>query len=443
MMGRVCLPLCADKRTPEVTALAQTNFRNERKTFGIRRDDRRKHIYVVGKTGMGKTTLLENMAIQDIRAGKGVGVIDPHGEFAEKVLDFVPSDRLDEVIYFNPADREWPLAFNVIENVDPEQRHLVASGLISVFKKIWAESWGPRLEYVLRNSILALLDCPGSTLLGIMRMLTDRIYRREVVNRITDPVVKTFWTNEFERYPYQFAAEAVAPIQNKVGQFLTSPLIRNIVGQTRSAINLREVMDRGKILIVNLAKGRLGEDNSALLGAMLITKIQLAAMSRVDLPEEERKDFYLYVDEFQNFATDSFVDILSEARKYRLSLTLANQYISQMPEVVRDAVFGNVGTIIAFRVGAHDAKFLEEEFEPVFSASDLVSLPKYQIYLRLMIDGVASPAFSAVTLPPFSKSVHSFRQKIIGTCRERYGTPRRQMEAGIVRWMSDKLSKDS
>ena len=352
MIDRVCLPLCADKKASEVTLLAQTNFRNERKTFGIRRDDRRKHIYVIGKTGMGKTTLLENMAIQDIRRGEGLGVIDPHGEFAEKMLDFVPPDRLGEVIYLNPADLDWPIAFNVVEKVEPEQRHLVASGLIEVFKKIWSESWGPRLEYVLRNVILALLEYPGSTLLGIMRMLTDRTYRKEVVSKITDPVVKSFWTKEFERYPYQFAAEAVAPIQNKVGQFLTSPVIRNIVGQTRSAINLREVMDKGKILIVNLAKGRLGEDNSALLGAMLITKIQLAAMSRVDLPEEQRKDFYLYVDEFQNFATDSFVNILSEARKYRLSLTLANQYISQMPEAVRDAVFGNVGTIIAFRVGA-------------------------------------------------------------------------------------------
>ncbi|HEB01417.1 MAG TPA: DUF87 domain-containing protein, partial [Candidatus Portnoybacteria bacterium] len=373
----------------KITTFAETNFRNQKRKFGIKIDDRRRHVYVVGKTGMGKTVLLENMAIQDIQSGRGIAVIDPHGEFAERVLDFVPTDRINDVVYFNPADLDYPIGFNAIEKVSSEHRHLVASGLVGVFQKIWADSWGPRLEYVLRNTILALLEYPGSTLLGIMRMLVDKAYRKKVISNVKDPVIKSFWVEEFAKYPDRFLIEAVAPIQNKVGQFLSSPLIRNIVGQTKSKIDLREIMDKQKILIVNLSKGRVGEDNSALLGAMIVTKLQLAAMSRVNIPEEERKDFYLYVDEFQNFATESFANILSEARKYRLDLIIAHQYITQMLEPVRDAVFGNVGTLIAFRVGAADAEFLEKEFEPEFNMNDLVNLTKYNVYLKLMIDGVA------------------------------------------------------
>jgi CxxC-x17-CxxC domain-containing protein len=418
----------------DITLFAETNFRNQRRQFGIKVNDRRKHMYIIGKTGMGKTTLLENIAIQDIQAGRGVGIVDPHGEFAEKMLDFVPSHRINDVVYFNPADLDYPIAFNVIEKVDPEHRHLVASGLVGVFKKIWAETWGPRLEYVLRNAILALLEYPGSTLLGIMRMLVDKAYRRKVIDKIQDPVVKSFWVEEFAKYPDRFMAEAVAPIQNKVGQFLTSPLIRNIVGQTKSAIDIREVMDKEKILIMNLSKGRIGEDTSALLGAMLITRLQLAAMSRVDIPEEERKDFYLYVDEFQNFATEAFAAILSEARKYRLDLILAHQYIAQMEETVRDAVFGNVGTIISFRVGAQDAEYLEKEFAPEFSAQDLVNLDFAQIYLKLMIDGIASRPFSATTLAPFSKPEESHKEKIIRVSRERYATSRQEVEEKIAKW---------
>ena len=418
----------------EILLFAETNFREERKRFGIRKDDRRKHMYIIGKTGMGKTALLANMVIQDIKQGKGVAIVDPHGEFAENMLDFVPSSRINDVVYFNPADLNYPIAFNAVEKVDPEHRHLVASGLIGVFKKIWADSWGPRLEYVLRNAILALLEYPGSTLLGIMRMLVDKQYRNKVIEKTQDPVVKSFWTEEFAKYPDRFAAEAVAPIQNKVGQFLSNPLIRNIVGQVKSSIDMREIMDKEKILILNLSKGRIGEDTSALLGAMIITKLQLAAMSRVDIPEQERKDFYLYVDEFQNFATEAFATILSEARKYRLDLILAHQYITQMPEVVCDAVFGNVGTIISFRIGAADAEFLEKEFEPVFAMNDLVNLSKYNIYLKLMIDGVASRAFSATTLPPPDQSEESYRQKIIKVSRERYGRDRSKIEEKIIRW---------
>ena len=297
----------------EITAFAETNFRNQYRKFGIKIDDRRRHMYLVGKTGMGKSTVLENMIIDDIRSGKGVMVVDPHGDLAEKIIDYIPANRVNDVIYFNPADIEYPIAFNVVEQVEPHLRHLVASGLIGVFKKLWADSWGPRLEYILRNAILAILDYPGSTLLAITRMLSDKNFRKKVIERIQDPVVKSFWVNEFSGYANNFASEAVSPIQNKVGQFLSSSLIRNIVGQVKSTIDLREIMDSGKILILNLSKGRIGEDNSALLGAMMITKVQLAVMSRVDILERDRQDFYLYIDEFQNFTTESFANILSEA----------------------------------------------------------------------------------------------------------------------------------
>jgi CxxC-x17-CxxC domain-containing protein len=419
----------------DITFFAETDFRNQKARFGIKKDDRRRHIYVIGKTGTGKTTLLENMAIQDIQAGRGVAIVDPHGEFAEKMLDFVPVSRINDVIYFNPADLEYPIAFNVMEKVDAEHRHLVASGLVGVFKKIWAETWGPRLEYVLRNAVLALLEYPGSTLLGIMRILVDKDYRQRVIEKVNDPVVKSFWVDEFSKYRGNFEVEAINPIQNKVGQFLTNPLIRNIVGQTKSTINMREMMDEGKILIMNLSKGLVGEDASALLGAMLITKLQLAAMSRVSVPEEERRDFYLYVDEFQNFATESFANILSEARKYRLNLVLAHQYITQMVEEVRDAVFGNVGTMITFRIGAADAEFLENEFSPEFNVNDLVGLGFAQIYLKLMIDGFSSRPFSATTLLPQARPEKSHKEKIIRVSRERYGgLSRQEVEEKIARW---------
>ncbi len=428
-----------------VNVFAKTNFRNADHRFGIKMDDRRRHMYVIGKTGMGKSIVLENMAIQDIQAGRGVAVVDPHGDMVERLLYFVPPHRINDVVYFNPSDMEYPIAFNVLEKVSEEQRHLMVSGLIGVFKKIWADSWGPRLEYVLHHTIQALVEYPNSTLLGIMRMLVDKTYRNKVVDKLTDPVVKSFWVDEYAKYPDTLKAEAIAPIQNKVGRFLSSALMRNIVGQVESAINMREIMDSGKILLINLSKGRVGEDNSALLGALLITKIQLAAMSRVDIPEEERRDFYLYVDEFQNFATESFANILSEARKYRLNLIVAHQYIAQLSDgvntTVRDAVFGNVGTIVSFRVGAADAEFLEQEFSPEFMLADLVSLPKWRIYLKLMIDGVTSNAFSASTLPPFDIPSDGpvNRIKIIASSRERYAGNRAEIEEKISRWSDNNL----
>ncbi|MDO8622068.1 MAG: type IV secretion system DNA-binding domain-containing protein [bacterium] len=424
----------------EVAPFAQTNFRGKTQRFGIKTDDRRRHVYLVGKTGMGKTSMLEQLIIHDIRAGHGVAYIDPHGDTAQKILDFIPSYRANDVIYFNPSDLDWPVAFNVLEHVDRNQQHLVASGLIGIFKKIWADSWGPRLEYVLRNAILALMDYPGATLLGIMRILVDKEYRRKVIANVQDPVVKSFWVDEYARYPDKFQTEAIAPIQNKVGQFLSSPLVRNIVGQVKSTIRIRDIMDQQKILIMNLAKGGVGEDNSGLLGAMMVTKTYLAAMERVNIPEHERKDFYLYVDEFQNFATDSFADILSEARKYRLNLTIAHQYIGQLMSdtstKVRDAVFGNVGTLICFRIGAQDAEFLEPEFLPTFEQEDLVNLPKWNVYLKLMINGVSSDPFSAGTLPPI-EVIHERTgnaEKVIRSSRERYAVPRAEIEAKISRW---------
>ncbi len=419
----------------DISFFAKTNFRNQERIFGIKTDDRRRHMYVIGKTGMGKTNLLENLAIQDIKHGKGVAFIDPHGDTAEMLIKAIPPERINDVVYFNPADQAFPIAFNVMEKVDAEYQHLVASGLVGVFKKLWADSWGPRLEYILRNAILALLEYPGSTLLGVTRILVDKDYRERVVAKVTDPVVRAFWVDEFSKWNDRVLQEVISPIQNKVGQFLSTSLIRNIVGQTVSSFDVRDIMDNRKILIMNLSKGRVGEDASALIGAMMITKIQLAAMERVDMPEEDRQDFYLYVDEFQNFATESFANILSEARKYRLSLVLANQYIAQLDETVRDAIFGNAGTIISFRVGAADAEELEKEFEPVFMMNDIVNLPKYNIYLKLMIDGIAGDAFSATTLPPISiEETKENEEKVIRVSRERYASSKKEVEDKIRRW---------
>ncbi|MGD0576530.1 MAG: type IV secretion system DNA-binding domain-containing protein, partial [Candidatus Staskawiczbacteria bacterium] len=342
----------------EVNFFGLTNFRNQKTKFGIKTDDRRRHFYCIGKTGMGKSNLMENMAIQDIQAGRGVAYVDPHGEGAEKLLDFIPAGRINDVVFFNPADLDYPIAFNVMEKVDFRYRHLIAGGLMGVFKKVWPDVWSARMEYILNNVILALLEFPDSTLLGVNRMLADVGYREKVVSKVTDPIVKSFWLTEYARYTQRYEVEATAAIQNKVGQFISNPLIRNLIGQIKSMIDMRDIMDNEKIFIMDLSKGRIGEDNSHLLGALLITRLQLAAMSRVDIPEEDRKDFYLYVDEFQNFATESFANILSEARKYRLNITLGHQYIAQLvtgqDSRVRDAVFGNVGTMAVFRVGAED-----------------------------------------------------------------------------------------
>lgn len=421
-----------------ITYFAETDSRNKRVKFGIKEEDRLKHIYSIGKTGMGKSTMLENMAIQDIQNGNGMAFLDPHGKTADLLLDYIPEERIKDVIYFAPFDTEFPIAFNVMEDVGPDRRHLVVSGLMSAFEKLFGEeSFSDRMQYILQNTILALLEYPNATMLGINKMLSDKIYRNQVIANITDPSVKNYWVKEYAGYTERFAAEAIPAIQNKIGQFTSNPLIRNIIGQPKSSFDIRKIMDDQKILVVNLSKGLVGEGNANLLGSMLVTKIYLAAMSRADADPKELKklpNFYLYVDEFQSFANKSFADILSEARKYKLSLNITHQYIEQMDEEVRAAVFGNVGTMISFRVGAFDAEVLEKEFAPVFTAEDMVNLGFVQIYLKLMIDGVASQPFSATTLPPIPKPDISFRDDVMENSRKTFANSKEQVEKAIKEW---------
>ncbi len=421
----------------KVVYFAETDARNRKLRFGIKTKDRSRHTYVIGKTGMGKSTLLENLAVQDIQEGRGLAFLDPHGKTADLLLEYVPEGRKKDVLYFAPFDLDYPISFNVLEDVGADKRHLVANGLMSAFKKIWVDAWSARMEYILNNILLALLEYPDSTLIGVNRILADEDYRKKVIEHITDPSVRSFWVDEFAKYGPKYMQEAGASIQNKIGQFISNPLIRNIIGQPKSTFDIRQIMDDQKILIINLSKGRVGEANANLLGSMLITKIYLAAMSRADKREEELDklpNFYLFVDEFQNFANESFADILSEARKYKLNLTVAHQYIEQMTEEVRAAVFGNVGTMITFRVGAYDAEFLEKEYGPDFTAQDLVSLGFAQIYLKLMIDGVSSRPFSATTLPPLAKPAKNIRDEIIEISRKAFARPRAEVENEIKAW---------
>jgi hypothetical protein len=420
-----------------ITYFAETDARNERVKFGIKGKDRTRHVYVIGKTGMGKSTLLENMAVQDIQNGDGMCFIDPHGKTADLIMEYVPKERIKDVIWIAPFDTEYPISFNVLESVDPTKRHLVVSGLMSTFKKIWVDAWSARMEYILTNTLLALLEYPGATLLGVNRMLSDKSYRNDVISHITDPSVKTFWVKEWAGYTERMAAEAVPAIQNKVGQFTANPLIRNMIGQPHSSFDFREAMDRRKIVVINLSKGKIGDENMKLLGGLLVTKIYLASMSRADVPDRTLKmmpNFYLFVDEFQNFANASFADILSESRKYKLNLTIAHQYIEQMDEEVRAAVFGNVGTMITFRVGATDAEMLEKEYAPQFTIEDLVNLGFAQIYLKLMINGLTSAPFSAVTMKPIPHPEHSYINEIIAASREQYARPRAEVEEGIIKF---------
>ncbi|MES2315331.1 MAG: CxxC-x17-CxxC domain-containing protein [Patescibacteria group bacterium] len=432
----------------DLTYLGISTYRDKNTLFGIKRKDRRQHVYLLGKSGTGKSVLMFNMIIQDIQNGAGMCLVDPHGENVEAVLSAIPPHRMKDVVYFNPADAEYHIGFNVLELVDPQYKHLVASGLMGIFTKIWANAWSARMEYILNNAILALLDTPGTTLLGIPRMLVDKDYRQKIISNLKDPVIKAFWVHEYEAWQDKFRNEAIAPIQNKVGQFLSTSIIRNVVGQSKSTINIFDMMNEGKIFLVNVSKGRIGEDNSGLLGGMIITKIQLAAMERVRIPEETRRDFYLYVDEFQNFVTDAFAGILSEARKYRLNLTVAHQYTAQLVSdkstAVRDAVFGNVGTMIIFRVGADDADFLEKEFDPEFTPQDIVNLPNYKIYLKLMIDGVTSRPFSAKTLPQMVKGGDkAVEEEVIRSSRELYCRPKEIVEREINDWSGMSLGDGS
>jgi hypothetical protein len=421
-----------------ITYFGLTDSRNKQTPFGIKRNDRTRHTYVIGKTGMGKSNLLENMAIQDIQNGEGICFIDPHGGSAEKLLDFVPADRVKDVLYFAPFDMQYPISFNVLETVDADKRHFVVAGLMSTFEKIWVDAWSARMAYILQNTLAALLEFPGATLLGVNRMYIDKEFRKNVIAKITDPSVRSFWVDEYSKYTDRYTQEATPAIQNKIGQFASNALVRNIIGQEQSAFDIRKIMDERKIFIVNLSKGRVGEGNANLLGSMLITKIYLAAMSRADVSASTLRglpDFYLYVDEFQNFANRSFADILSEARKYKLCLTIAHQYIEQMEEEVRDAVFGNVGTMMTFRVGAYDAEVLEKEFAPVFTADNLVNLGKYQLYLKLMIDGVSSQPFSATGMAPIPEPEVSHKDRAIAFSRAQFSRPRAEVEKDIGDWV--------
>ncbi len=379
----------------DITPIGITNYRNTNQKFGIKDRDRLQHIYVIGKSGTGKSTLLENMAISDIERGNGLCIIDPHGDIAEDVLKYIPEGRKQDLIYFNATEEGKPIAFNPLKGIHPKYHHLVASGLVSTFKKIWSESWGPRMEYILRFTLLTLLCVPDATLLDIQPLLTNKDVRQGALGYVGDEKILDFWHNEFEKYSPTLRNEAIAPILNKTGLFITSDPLRRIVGQKTNSFRLQQVLDTGKILIVNLSKGEIGEDASSLLGAMLINAIQLAALHRASQAEHSRRPFYLYIDECHSFVTLAFANILAEARKYGLSLFLAHQYTEQMDERVRSAIFGNVGTIIAFRVGATDAEHLAKEFYPVFTENDFVQLPRYTMYLKLMIEGTSSQPFSA------------------------------------------------
>lgn len=408
-----------EEEKQKVNFFARTRHRNQDSVFGIRDKDRGRHIWVVGKTGTGKSTLIANMVIDDIKKGRGVGVIDPHGDLVETVLNYIPSDRINQTVYFNPADREFPLVINPLEVKNKEEGELVVSGLMSVFTKIWANVWSARMEYVMRNSLLTLTEIPNATLADVLNLLADPSYRNYVVNTITDPALKSFWIQEYNKMPERLQTEAISPIQNKVGQFITSPMIRRIIGRPKSTVDLKDVMDNGMIFLANLSQGRLGEDNATLLGATLITKFQLAAMNRVDTKEADRVPFNLFVDEFQNFATESFIKILSEARKYKLNLMLANQYMAQIPEEVQKAILGNVGSMVSFRIGAEDAGIIHKEFGEVFSENDLVNLANFQIAARLMIDNHSSRPFLATTLPE-PASINSHKDTVIEQSRQRW-----------------------
>ena len=403
--------------------------------FGISPADQRHHLYVIGKTGVGKTTLLRNILIQHIAAGHGVGLIDPHGDLAEEILHHIPPWRADHLVYFNPADLEHPVGMNLLANVAPDERHLVASGIVGAFKSIWRDSWGPRMEYILYNALAALLDCPNTTLLGVNRLLTDPTYRGWVVRQLKDPFIRDFWANEYASYDDRFQREAIAPIQNKIGQFLLSPVIRNILGQVRNRVSIPFILNNGRIFIANLSKGQIGHDKSNLIGSLLVTQFQLAAMARAGMHENERRDFHLLVDEFHNFATDSFASIFSETRKYRLNFVICHQYVEQLSPVIRQAVFGNVGTLVAFRTGYADAEVLAKEFANEFHADQLVDLDRFEVVVKLLENGLNATPFRARTLDPLENRIGR-KTKLIARSRERFADHRPEVEARLARWLA-------
>jgi len=426
-----------NENEPHIT-IGERHGWGEPQPFGIAAVDERQHIYIIGKTGSGKTTLLRNLILQHIALGHGVGIIDPHGDLAEELLNHIPPKRADHLVYFKPGDTEFPIGMNVIGSVKPDERHLVASGIVSAFKAIWRDSWGPRLEYILYNAVSALLDCRNATLLGVNRMLMNETFLTKVIRQIKDPFIRAFWAEEYAGYDERFKREAIAPIQNKIGQFLLNPVVRNILGQVRKKVDIPFVMDNGRLFIANLSKGQLGPDKANLLGSLLVTQFQLGAMARSSKPEAERRDFYLFIDEFQNFQTDAFASILAEARKYRLCLSLSHQYIDQLPEPIRQAVFGNVGTLVAFRIGYTDAEMLTKEFGKTIPATSLADLERYEAVVKLLVEGTNQEPFRAKMLPPLENRVGR-RDKLIALSRQRFAMPRKKIEAKLKRWMNSPL----
>jgi len=401
--------------------------------FSLSARDRLQHLWVAGKSGTGKTTLLRNMILQDIEAGRGVGVIDPHGDLALDILDHAPRSRAEDVAYFDPSDAEHPVGFNLLGRVPASKRHVVASGIVGVFRSIWSDSWGPRLEYILSACVAALLECENVSLLAVPRMLVDEGYRAWVVKQVKDPMVRAFWTREFARYDRRFMQEAIAPIQNKVGQLLMAPEVRNILGQVKSRMDARFMMDRKRVFIANLSKGKIGESAANLLGALWVAQFQLAAMSRADVPEEERQDFFLYVDEFHSFTTDSFASALSEARKYGVGLVLANQHLGQLKPSVASAVLGNVGSMVSFRIGPQDAAEMEEAFGKGYATSCFTGLSNGEVVAKLTAGGRDVGPFVGRTLPPQGER-RGRREDIVRRSRERYSRPREEVERKIERW---------
>jgi hypothetical protein len=430
----------------DINYIGLVEFDNLTRPFGLMADDRRRHTYIVGKSGMGKSTLLENMVLQDIYNGKGVAFIDPLGDSATNIVNLIPAHRIQDVIYFNPSDLHYPIGLNMLEYKEGDNKFLVASNLMSIMQRIWAGAWSARMEYIMNNTVLALLDTPGSTLLGVLKVFIDKGFRKEVANRCENFIVKTFWIEEFPNLGKEYQSQAIAAIQNKIGQFFSNDLVRNILGQPTSSIDFRKMMDEGKIFIANLSKGTLGEDNSSLLGAMLITKLQLAAMSRSDIPENERKDFYLYIDEFQNVMTGSFETILSEARKYRLNLIFANQYLSQLITVAGEgittdltkSIFGNVGTIICFQVSNEDAKVLAGEMLPESKEDEatkyFIKLNRGQVVVKIFVSGENVDAFSASTLPLIFKDTGGSMEQVVANSRAQFSKPREEVENLIAQY---------
>jgi len=418
---------------PTVSAFGLTNYHNSYQPFGIYYQDRRRHLYTVGKSGVGKSKLMELLIQNDIKTGKGVGVLDPHGDLIDSVLKMIPQDRINDVVYFDPGDTSYPIAFNPIENVGPEYKMQVTIGFIHIFKRLFGSNWSDRLEHVLRYTLLALLDSEGTTILSIQKMLTDKNYRQNIVSKIKDSVVKSFWVSEFAAWSEKFDAEAITPLLNKVGQFVSTNMIRNVIAQPKSSFKIRDIMDNNKILLMKVSKGLLGEENSSLIGSIIVTKLYQAAMQRAEIPEEQRKDFYFYVDEFQNFATETFGEILEEARKYHLSITIAHQHMGQLAPYMVKTVFGNVGSMVSFRVGAEDAKILEGEYEPRFKVRDIINLGVREFYTKISINGEIREAFSGRTLD-IKYPTEDYTRHIINQSREKYSKPVADVEKLLKRW---------